>query len=165
MTPPPSISGSKAFTPPKVCFNSDRLTFMKLSFSCRRVGLVLLGLFVLIATGCSTTGVKTVRVGPVAGIKSILVLPFLDDLAKIYGEAGLIKCPLSDYIRAGPVPPHAGDRLSAAIGWHTRAGVLSAALITDGGCLIRARPLPARACSRSEDWWPRRGGPLRRMPF
>jgi hypothetical protein len=73
---------------------------------------VLLGLLVLIATGCSTTGVKTVTVGPAGGIKSILVLPF-DDLAKIYSETGLIKCPLCDYFfEAGPVPPNSVDWLS-----------------------------------------------------
>ena len=85
---------------------------MKMSFSGRRVGLILFGLFLLIATGCSTTGVKTVTVGPAGGIKSILVLPF-DDLAKIYSETGLIKCPLCDYFfEAGPVPPNAVDWLS-----------------------------------------------------
>jgi len=104
---------------------------MKLPFSCRRVGFVLLGLFVLIATGCSTTGVKTARVGSAAGIKSILVLPF-DDLAKIYGETGLIKCPLCDYFfEAGPVPPNAVDWLSERL-----VGILgqqsTAALITHG---------------------------------
>lgn len=85
---------------------------MKRSHSGRRVGFILLGLIVLIETGCSTTGVKTVRAGPAAGIKSILVLPF-DDLAEIYGETGLIKCPLCDYyFEAGPVPPNAVDWLS-----------------------------------------------------
>ncbi|MGD2000351.1 MAG: hypothetical protein PVG81_09600 [Desulfobacterales bacterium] len=85
---------------------------MKMPFSGRRVGLILFGLFLLIATGCSTTGVKTVTVGPAGGIKSILVLPF-DDLAKIYSETGLIKCPLCDYFfEAGPVPPNAVDWLS-----------------------------------------------------
>jgi hypothetical protein len=85
---------------------------MKLPHSIGRIGLVLLGLLVLIATGCGTSGVKTVRVGSAAGITSILVLPF-DDLAKIYGEAGLIKCPLCDYyFEAGPVPPNAVDWLS-----------------------------------------------------
>jgi hypothetical protein len=106
------MSGSKAFARLKVRFKSDRLKFMKLPQRGRRVGFVLLGLLVLIATGCSTTGVKTVTVDPTAGITSILVLPF-DDLAKIYGEAGLIKCPLCDYyFEAGPVPPNAVDRLS-----------------------------------------------------
>lgn len=104
---------------------------MKMPFSGRRVGLILFGLFLLIATGCSTTGVKTVTVGPAGGIKSILVLPF-DDLAKIYGEAGLIKCPLCDYyFEAGPVPPNAVDglseRLVGLLGQHT-----TAALITHG---------------------------------
>ena len=85
---------------------------MKLPHNCRRIGFVLLGFFVFIASGCSTTGVKTVRVGSAAGIKSILVLPF-DDLSKIYGDAGLIKCPLCDYyFEAGPVPPNAVDWLS-----------------------------------------------------
>jgi hypothetical protein len=85
---------------------------MKLPHNGRRVGLVLLGCFVFIASGCSTTGVKTVRVGSVAGIKSILVLPF-DNLSKIYGELGLIKCPLCDYyFEAGPVSSKAVDWLS-----------------------------------------------------
>jgi hypothetical protein len=85
---------------------------MKLPHNGRRIGFVLLGFFVFIASGCSTTGVKTVRVGSAAGIKSILVLPF-DDLSKIYGDAGLIKCPLCDYyFEAGPVPPNAVDWLS-----------------------------------------------------
>jgi len=85
---------------------------MKMPHNGRRVGLVLLGFLVFIVSGCSTTGVKTVRVGSAAGIKSILVLPF-DDLSKIYGEAGLIKCPLCDYyFEAGPVPPNAVDWLS-----------------------------------------------------
>jgi len=85
---------------------------MKLPHSGHRVGLILLGLLVFITTGCSTSGVKTVRFGPATGINSILVLPF-DDLAKIYGEAGLIKCPLCDYyFEAGPVPPNAADWLS-----------------------------------------------------
>ena len=104
---------------------------MKLPHKGRRVGFVLLGLLVLIATGCSTTGVKTVTVGSTAGIKSILVLPF-DDLTKIYGEAGLIKCPLCDYFfEAGPVPPNAVDWLSERL-----VGPLgqqaTAALITHG---------------------------------
>lgn len=104
---------------------------MKMPFSGRRVGLILFGLFLLIATGCSTTGVKTVTVGPAGGIKSILVLPF-DDLAKIYSETGLIKCPLCDYFfEAGPVPPNAVDWLSEQL-----VGMLgqqsTAALITHG---------------------------------
>ena len=104
---------------------------MKMPFSGRRVGLILFGLFLLIATGCSTTGVKTVTVGSTAGIKSILVLPF-DDLAKIYSETGLIKCPLCDYFfEAGPVPPNAVDWLSEQL-----VGMLgqqsTAALITHG---------------------------------
>lgn len=104
---------------------------MKMPFSGRRVGLILFGLFLLIATGCSTTGVKTVTVGPAGGIKSILVLPF-DDLAKIYSETGLIKCPLCDYFfEAGPVPPNAVDWLSERL-----VGMLgqqsTAALITHG---------------------------------
>lgn len=104
---------------------------MKMPFSGRRVGLILFGLFLLIATGCSTTGVKTVTVGPAGGINSILVLPF-DDLAKIYSETGLIKCPLCDYFfEAGPVPPNAVDWLSEQL-----VGMLgqqsTAALITHG---------------------------------
>ncbi|MGB5619180.1 MAG: hypothetical protein WBM78_20245 [Desulfobacterales bacterium] len=104
---------------------------MKMPFSGRRVGLILFGLFLLIATGCSTTGVKTVTVGPAGGIRSILVLPF-DDLAKIYSETGLIKCPLCDYFfEAGPVPPNAVDWLSERL-----VGLLgqqsTAALITHG---------------------------------
>jgi len=85
---------------------------MKQPHNGRPVGLVLLGLLVFSAVGCSTTGVKTVRVGSAADINSILVLPF-DDLSKIYGKAGLIKCPLCDYyFEAGPVPPNAVDWLS-----------------------------------------------------
>lgn len=85
---------------------------MKLPHNGRRVGLVLLGFLVFIATACSTTGIKAVGPGSAAGVKSILVLPF-DDLSKIYGKAGLIKCPLCDYyFEAGPVPPHAVDWLS-----------------------------------------------------
>jgi hypothetical protein len=125
------MNGSQAFAPLKVRFKPDRLTFMKLPHSGHRVGLILLGLLVFITTGCSTSGVKTVRFGPAAGINSILVLPF-DDLAKIYGEAGLIKCPLCDYyFEAGPVPPNAVDglseRLVGLLGQHT-----TAALITHG---------------------------------
>ncbi|MGB7919391.1 MAG: hypothetical protein WCF40_04980 [Desulfobacterales bacterium] len=104
---------------------------MELPHNDRRFGLVLLGLLLLIAGGCSTTGVTTVRVGSAAGIKSIWILPF-DDLAKIYGEAGLIKCPLCDhYFEAGPVPPHALDWLSERL-----VGMLgqqsTAVLITHG---------------------------------
>lgn len=85
---------------------------MKSPHNGRRIGSVLLGFLVFIASGCGTTGVKTVRVGSADGITSILVLPF-DDLTKIYGEDGLIKCPLCDYyFEAGPVPPHAVDWLS-----------------------------------------------------
>jgi hypothetical protein len=112
---------------------------MKLPHNDRRVGLVLLGLLLLIASGCSTTGVKTVRVGSVAGINSILVLPF-DDLAKIYGEAGLIKCPLCDYyFEAGPVPPNAVDwlseRLVGILGQHS-----TAVLITHGRSFDQSKP-------------------------
>ena len=112
---------------------------MELAFSGRRGGLFLFSLFVLIATGCSTTGVKTVTVGPAAGIKSILVLPF-DNLAKIYGEAGLIKCPLCDYyFEAGPVPPNALDWLSKRL-----VGMLgqqsAAALITHDRSFDQSKP-------------------------
>jgi len=112
---------------------------MKLPYSIGRIGLVLIGLLVLIASGCSTTGVKTVRVGSAAGIKSILVLPF-DDLAKIYGEAGLIKCPLCDYyFEAGPVPPNAVDWLSERL-----VGLIeqrsTAALITHGRSFDHSKP-------------------------
>ncbi|MFZ0611058.1 MAG: hypothetical protein WAM73_02350 [Desulfobacterales bacterium] len=73
---------------------------------------LVIGLFWLIAAGCTSADVKTVRTGSAAGIDSILVLPF-DDRSKIYGEAGLIKCPLCDYyFEAGPVPPTAAERLS-----------------------------------------------------
>jgi hypothetical protein len=133
------MSGSKAFAPPKVRFKFDRLKFMKLPHRIGRIGLVLLGLLVLIASGCSTSGVKTVRVGPADGIKSILVLPF-DDLAKIYGEAGLIKCPLCDYyFEAGPVPPNAVDwlseRLVGSLGQQS-----TAALITHGRSFDHSKP-------------------------
>jgi hypothetical protein len=133
------MSGSKAFAPPKVRFKFDRLKFMKLPYSIGRIGLVLIGLLVLIASGCSTTGVKTVRVGSAAGIKSILVLPF-DDLAKIYGEAGLIKCPLCDYyFEAGPVPPNAVDWLSERL-----VGLIeqrsTAALITHDRSFDHSKP-------------------------
>jgi hypothetical protein len=104
---------------------------MKLPHSGHRVGIILFGLLVFITTGCNTSGVKTVRFGPAAGISSILVLPF-DDLPKIYGEAGLIKCPLCDYyFEAGPVQPNAVDGLSERL-----VGLLgqqtTAALITHG---------------------------------
>ena len=112
---------------------------MKLPHSGHRVGLILLGLLVFITTGCSTSGVKTVRFGSAAGIKSILVLPF-DDLAKIYGEAGLIKCPLCDYyFEAGPVPPNALDWLSERL-----VGILgqqsTAVLITHGRSFDQSKP-------------------------
>lgn len=112
---------------------------MKLPRNGRRIGFVLLGFLVFIASGCSTTGVKTVRVGPAAGITSILVLPF-DNLSKIYGEAGLIKCPLCDYyFEAGPVPPH-------AVGWLSEqlVGLLGqqsiAALITHDRSFDHSKP-------------------------
>jgi hypothetical protein len=94
---------------------------------------------VFIANGCSTTGVKAVRVGSAAGIKSILVLPF-DNLSKIYGEAGLIKCPLCDYyFEAGPVPPNAVDwlseRLVGILGQHS-----TAVLITHGRSFDQSKP-------------------------
>jgi hypothetical protein len=115
------------------------LEFKKLSHSGRQIGLILFGLLVFIATGCSTSGVKTVRVAPASGINSILVLPF-DDLAKIYGEAGLIKCPLCDYyFEAGPVPPNAVDRLSERM-----VGLLrqqsTAALITHSRSFDQSKP-------------------------
>jgi hypothetical protein len=133
------MSESKVFAHLKVRFKAGRLKFMKLPHNDRRVGLVLLGLLLLIAIGCSTTGVKTVRVGSAAGIKSILVLPF-DDLAKIYGEAGLIKCPLCDYyFEAGPVPPNALDWLSERL-----VGILgqqsTAVLITHGRSFNQSKP-------------------------
>jgi hypothetical protein len=112
---------------------------MKLPFSDRRVGLFLFGLLVLIATGCSTTGVKTVTVGPAAGIKSILVLPF-EDIAKIYGETGLIKCPLCDYFfEAGPVPPNAVDWLSERL-IGTLGQQSTAVLITHGRSFDQSKP-------------------------
>ncbi|MGB8425721.1 MAG: hypothetical protein WCD88_08050 [Desulfobacterales bacterium] len=78
----------------------------------RRGRWLVLGLFWLIAAGCTSADVKTVRTGSTAGIDSILVLPF-DDRAKIYGETGLIKCPLCDYyFEAGPVPPALAEQLS-----------------------------------------------------
>jgi hypothetical protein len=104
-----------------------------------RAGFMLFGLLVLIVTGCGTTGVKTVTVGPATGIKSILVLPF-DNLSKIYGEAGLIKCPLCDYyFEAGPVPSNAVDWLSERL-----VGLLgqqsTAALITHDRSFDHSKP-------------------------
>jgi hypothetical protein len=94
---------------------------------------------VFIANGCSTTGVKAVRVGSAAGIKSILVLPF-DNLSKIYGEAGLIKCPLCDYyFEAGPVPPNAVDWLTEQLIGKLRQQT-TAALITHDRSFDHSKP-------------------------
>ena len=112
---------------------------MKLLHSGRRVGPVLLGFLLFIANGCSTTGVKAVRVGSAAGIKSILVLPF-DNLSKIYGEAGLIKCPLCDYyFEAGPVPPNAVDWLTEQLIGKLRQQA-TAALITHDRSFDHSKP-------------------------
>jgi len=72
----------------------------------------------LIAAGvwpaaCSSTPVTARSVAPVTGVHRIVLIPFAD-LTEVYGESGLIQCPLNPkYFQAGTTADGAEQSLTA----------------------------------------------------
>ena len=77
-------------------------------------GLLLCGLLLMwaLAAGCSSTPVTGRTVTSAAGIETVVLVPFTD-LTEVYGESGLIACPLNPkYFEAGPTEENAGQVLT-----------------------------------------------------